>query len=176
MPDENRRFAEGQRRFVSGGRDSVLKQYEEEDSAEKIAKLIAGYVVQIAQENSVDAKQHLYELLLDDKLIEIVDSVLQQIKLSEVDPCSYLHRFALLTAQKSPDRGPVKFAIALLGMIGDINDRETISLLGRHEEFTLYVAVALEKMLDDPSDDWWGLAQRVDGWGKIHLVRRLVPT
>ena len=51
--------------------------------------------------------------------------------------------------------------------------------LGLHEEFTLYVAVALANTLPDAQEReaaWWSLARRVNGWGRIHLVERLAHT
>jgi hypothetical protein len=48
--------------------------------------------------------------------------------------------------------------------------------LGLHDEFTLYSVDALGKMLDEPEQEIWKLAKKVDGWGKIHAVERLADT
>ncbi|CAA9387978.1 MAG: hypothetical protein AVDCRST_MAG93-9576, partial [uncultured Chloroflexia bacterium] len=49
-------------------------------------------------------------------------------------------------------------------------------LLGLHDEFSLYAAVALSKMLPDPEPAIWRLARLVEGWGRVHLVERLSTT
>ena len=77
---------------------------------------------------------------------------------------------------EAPDRGPVKFGIVLLGLIGDDADLDIIKLLGKNEEFTLYASVAISNILEDPDMELWELAKYVDGWGKIHLVERIFET
>ena len=51
-----------------------------------------------------------------------------------------------------------------------------LRVLGRHEELTLYAAVALARQSDDPELELWRLAQGVDGWGRIQIVERLAGT
>jgi hypothetical protein len=49
--------------------------------------------------------------------------------------------------------------------------------LGRHEEFTLYAAVALSNIAGaDAEPMLFDLAQHVDGWGRIQVVERLAET
>lgn len=70
-------------------------------------------------------------------------------------------------------RGPVKLGIVLLGMSGGPSDVGTLMTLARHDEFTIYCVVAIQNLLDDPTDALWQIAQSVHGWGKIHTVERL---
>jgi len=79
-------------------------------------------------------------------------------------------------ATESADRGPVKFGIALLGALRLGAHQYVVSTLGKHDEFTLYAAVALKNMLDDPEPALWNLAKQVQGWGRVQAVRQLVPT
>jgi hypothetical protein len=80
-------------------------------------------------------------------------------------------------ASQSPDREPVKFGIALLGMFV-ATPSGLLQVLGRHDEFTLYSAVALANILPDGARDaaLWRLAKQVHGWGRIHVVERLAAT
>src|SRR5262249_25877447 len=48
--------------------------------------------------------------------------------------------------------------------------------LGRHDEFTLFCAVALANASEDYDDALWTLARNVNGWGRIHVVERLVQS
>ena len=87
-----------------------------------------------------------------------------------------MRAFARSLATTAPDRGPVKLAIALLGVIRNRGDVEIVADLGRHEEFTLYSAVALTNALPHPDDELFELAQSVFGWGRIQTVERLAET
>jgi len=68
--------------------------------------------------------------------------------------------------------------IGLLGLFDLSNDDKIIDkllVLALYEEFTLYVIVAVLKY-PNGNDIVFRIAQKVDGWGKIHAVERLEPT
>jgi hypothetical protein len=77
---------------------------------------------------------------------------------------------------KAPDREPVKFGIAILGLFQQPGDAELFQVLGRHDEFTLFCAVALANAPADGEEAVWRLARNVTGWGRIHAVERLAKT
>lgn len=68
---------------------------------------------------------------------------------------------------------PLKLGILLLGLYGDKSDLETLLILGRHEEFTLFTALAVARLVPDPLPLWWRMARGLHGWGKVHLVERI---
>src|SRR6516225_10111196 len=77
---------------------------------------------------------------------------------------------------ESPDREPVKFGIAILGLFRVPEDQELFQTLGRHDEFTLFCAVALANAAENSEESLWTLARNVCGWGRIHVVERLART
>jgi hypothetical protein len=77
---------------------------------------------------------------------------------------------------ESPDREPVKFGIAILGLFRGAENEDLIQTLGRHDEFTLFCAVALSNSCEQSEKSLWTLARNVDGWGRIHVVERLANT
>jgi hypothetical protein len=83
---------------------------------------------------------------------------------------------ALGLATRSSDRTPVKVGITLLGLCATIQDRDILLSLGRHEEFTHYVGVALTNAFEDAEHLLWELAKVVESWGRINLVRQLAST
>jgi hypothetical protein len=98
-------------------------------------------------------------------------------RLVELQPdSSALRAVARWLATTAPDRGAVKVGIALLGVTGVGDALDVVRTLGAHDEFTLYVAVALTNGLADPESELWALASAVDGWGRIHCVERLRDT
>lgn len=176
LPDEAVVVGEGGLRWAAGARDGALGHHFGGGANRDQAARIADHLQAIAQRDSARAKQQLYDLLRDDSLLDVIDPVMEAVVERQLPAEPHLHAFAALLARSAPDRGPVKFAIALLGLLGRPEDVELVSLLGRHDEFTLYAGVALSHMLDEPERELWRLAQLVDGWGRVQLVERLAGT
>ena len=81
-------------------------------------------------------------------------------------------------ASQGRDAELVKLGLVLLSTVDlqyDNESREIILTLGLCDEFTFYVLEAATSWYDANKVDF-ELAQRVDGWGKIHAVNRLSPT
>ncbi len=169
LPDEERRYANTKLRWVAGARDGTFGYHGNVNNYATTAHNVATHTIQVAESNGQQEKVMLYNLLVADDLLGYIDTAISEITQADISLYPYIHDFALSFAKNAPDRGPVKFAIALLGIIGDQIDKDIVSTLGLHEEFTLYTAVALSNMLADPEPDLWILAQKVQGWGKIHL-------
>ena len=70
---------------------------------------------------------------------------------------------------RSGHRDEVKYATAVMSTFGRVEDAELFRVIGRHEEFTLYAAVALGNVVEDPLDEWLGLLPHVSGWGRTEL-------
>jgi len=118
----------------------------------------------------------LYNLLKAEGAIALVDPTLDRIRKGVKDKsmdAGRLWRLAHWIARQAPDREPVKFAMAILGMFTGPDHRRTLITLGRHDEFTLYAAVAIGNTFEDPEVSLWELAKGVDGWGRVHSVERL---
>lgn len=119
--------------------------------------------------------KYFYDQICDQNQITDVDQLLDAVRASKEFQADSLHSFAQWLVRESPDRSSVKIGIALLGLLLPARDTETLMLLGLHDEFTLYVAVALKNTLpsEEGEDALWSLASSVDGWGRVHLVERL---
>jgi hypothetical protein len=176
LPDEDRRTSGMKFKWAPGALDGAFGHHWAPQQDANLIKQVSQYIRDITIKNSRDAKISIYKILLQDDLLGFIDESLEIIAASVVHPTTNLHEFAHFLAKTAPDRGPVKFAIALLGIIRDPSDIALVSFLGCHEEFTLYSAVALSNMLENPEKELWALAQKVDGWGRIHLVERLAST
>ncbi len=162
--------------WVSGGLDGSYGHHVGGGSDTRLAAKVFGLATEISKKDKLAKKVQLYNLLAEDHTVMFLDPALERIVNSRISPKPKLHEYARWLAKRAPDRGAVKFGIALLGIIRDRSDLETVRLLGKHDEFTLYSAVAISNMLDDPTQELWQLAQQVDGWGKIHLVERVAET
>jgi hypothetical protein len=153
--------------------DGILTHGLSGDSDKKKAEPIARLLIQIAKNNSSRAKRKLYKLITDNFIVAFIDPILEIIIKSNIPPKPHLHAYSHWLVKEASDRGPVKLGISLLGIIHHPPNLPIIKLIGKHNEFTLFSAVAITNQLEDPTKDLWDLAQSVDGWGKIHLVERL---
>ncbi|WP_436492729.1 hypothetical protein [Actinokineospora sp. HUAS TT18] len=118
------------------------------------------------------AYRRLYAALREVPAISTVDGLLPRLEL----PRAGVRELGLRLATTAGDREPVKYGIALLGAAGDATDLGTLRVLGRHDEFTLFAAVAVVHIGVDVEDELWALARQVDGWGRIQAVERLKGT
>lgn len=176
LPDEDRRNKDAKIKWASGAMDGVLGHHMAGRNTGKLAAKVAALVKSIAQKNGLPEKVELYNLLLKENTLGLVDAALEKIGELNVPISPYLHDYAKWLAFQSPDAGAVKFGIALLGRIRDRRDLPQILTLGKHEEFTLFSAVALTNVSENPERDLWNLAKCVFGWGRIHIVERLSET
>ncbi len=118
--------------------------------------------------------QTLYDKLLDGEVLSIADDFVDLLIADPPEPADTVHMLATWLATQSPDRQPVKLGIILLGLLqSDQPPIDILMTLGRHDEFTLFAAVALGRISDNPEQTLWALARQVNGWGRIHLVERL---
>jgi hypothetical protein len=116
----------------------------------------------------------LYELLRQGHALRIADSLLAALRESQASlPLDRLQALARWLATQAPDREPVKIGMAILGLFGGEEDRDLLLTLGRHEELTLFAAVALANLREAPEEALWELARGVTGWGRIQAVERL---
>jgi hypothetical protein len=117
----------------------------------------------------------LYERLLQERVLTILDPVLEIVRGSAL-PTEGLRRVGHRLATEGRHREPVKFGIALSGLLPGGPERDVLMTLARHEEFTLYCAVAVANTEVDPEPVLWQMAKAVTGWGRIHIVERLRST
>ena len=176
LPDEARRYKPGEARPAAGERDGASGHHAAGAAAERKATQAVALLTRIAHKRSTAPRRELYSLLQDDTVLEFLDATLRKLAGQSVLRTENVRAFARSLATTAPDRGPVKLAIALLGVIRNRGDVEIVADLGRHEEFTLYSAVALTNALPHPDDELFELAQSVFGWGRIQTVERLAET
>lgn len=170
LPDEK---DDDRIKFVAGGLDSLIAGGANTDRAKMMYRAL-----QVVLEDAAPTKlERFYEQLLQQGAIEFIDPLMDEIiQRKDLDP-QRLERLAGWIAQNSPDREPIKFALALLGIVRSSKYDSVIAILGRHEEFTLYAVVAFSNIGgNDVEAKIWDLAKHVHGWGRIHAVHRLAET
>ena len=173
LPDDEVRHQDTELRWAAGALDGAFGHHalcSENDV------MLANLTQSIALYGRIKDKIGFYNIIIKDNIVSSIDNVIEEIVKLQVKMTQNLYDWLEFLAFESPDRGAVKTGIALLGAVGAKRFKDQIKILGIHEEFTLYVTVALQNMSDDPEIELWELAKKVHGWGRIHLVERLAET
>lgn len=176
LPDDDRLNNNGEIRWAEGALDGVASHHFAPKDVKKTARKVASLVDQIARRNSEAAQSELYDFFKENIIIEYLDEALEAIAGMEPPVYPHLYGYARRLVLKSADREPLKFGISLLGLTGNEDDLELIKKVGKHDDFTLYAAVAVTNILEEADDVLWELAKSVNGWGRINAVERLAET
>ena len=179
LPDEGILHAGQQIRYAPGAWDGIFGHHVSGAGQELKVGQAFDMLGRALNDPTAANLQALYKLLCEESLLGLLDPLIEKIvetKDSGSIPPDRLFELANFFALQAPDRGPVKFAIAMLGLFKASGAGEAVMTLGRHEEFTLFSAVAIERQADDPELQLWELAKGVNGWGRIHCVERLDGT
>lgn len=128
------------------------------------------------QPPTTTALQRLHDVAVAaDRPLGIADNLGRSLRDRDL-PADRLRQVGVWLAEQGTRRSAVAVGVILLGLVGDLRDRELLLLLGALEDLTLYAAVALARSQPDPDQAVFELARRVDGWGRIHTVGRLSHT
>jgi len=176
LPDEASVRGDSAIGWAAGAMDGVAAFHVGKSDEKATARRVALLVDEFARTGARNALSALYGLLKDDAVVGFIDEVFRLIADTQTPIQPHLPGLAVKLATQSADRGPVKFGIALIGVLGLREHENVVLTLGKHDEFTLFASVALSNMLDDATPTLWRLARSVDGWGRIQTVERLVPT
>lgn len=173
LPDD--KTEEGELRWVAGGMDGAFGHHGGGGGTEETAEQLLVALSAAAESPTKGNMLKLYNLLKDASPLDYIDTLMEKLpQTSSLSPQKVRDLMQWL-AMESPDRNPVKCAIAVLAFFPSEENQALVSTLGLHEEFTLYSAVALHNMLPAESHEsaFLALAKRVTGWGRIQLIERL---
>ncbi len=158
--------------WAPGAMDGVFSHHMGGDPSVKVDGLVRR--IEHAASGDPRALEQLEVELRTVEALTIVDPLLDAV-VARI-PADRLAVIGRDLALRSGARAAVKLGIAFLGASGDRTSREILMTLGRHDEFSLFSAVALQRTQPDPETALWALARTVSGWGRIHLVERLRST
>ncbi|MBR5279597.1 MAG: hypothetical protein IKU26_01325 [Clostridia bacterium] len=135
-----------------------------------LARKVRRQIVKSSEEN----RTAMHKALIKASALAIVDPLISFLSGFNLDREAVAAEARHL-ATETEHRELVKVGIALLGTFGKMEDIETILLpLGRHEEFTFYVAPAVRALMgDDRNAVLLPLADAVDGWGRLAVLYEL---
>ncbi|MFI0965686.1 hypothetical protein ACH4S8_30470 [Streptomyces sp. NPDC021080] len=166
--------------FVGGGEDALVRRTPDGDGAAPPTGVeLADHLEHLlrAKESGLGGERlrGLHDRLTTCSPIDVADELGAEVRRRGL-PSEGLRRLGRQLAEHGTHRAPVKIGLVLLGLGGDVRDRELLLLLGTLDELTLYAAVALHRSQPDPDPAVHALARRVSGWGRIQAVRTLRDT
>ena len=162
--------------FAPGAMDGAFGHHGSTKSDDDIVLKLHSALDAACQSASNRNIRALYLLTLDSSALGVIDPLIERISKEQVLDADRLREIVLWFTTKAPDREPVKFSMALLGLLRGSDDSDVFLTLGRHDEFTLYSAVALSNNELYSDDSLWKLAKAAEGWGRISTVERLAKT
>lgn len=175
LPDDEE-FWEGKGiRWVAGGLDGAFGHHavggHEEATVRDLVQLLAKQSRHPGNKN----RRATYIRLMQEDIIHLIDPLLEALQNAPGVNVQNLYSEAYWMAEHGVHRSVVKVGIALLGQFQSEHHKQLILTLGKHDEFTLYAAVAIQNSFENGNEVLFELAQKTNGWGKIHLVERLEP-
>lgn len=172
LPDEP--APPGGLRWAAGALDGVATHHmgvDEAGAAEAAGRLVA--LIGAAVRGEDPERAALYDALLEIRALAVADALVSALASQETlqrDDVAPLARWLL---DRAAHREPLKVGIILAGAAGAAAELSDLVALARHDEFTLFAAIAAANLVEDPVGVWWEMARAVEGWGKVHLVERL---
>lgn len=177
LPDEKAPAGPSDIGVVPGFGDGMGTHHAAFKDLDGNASQVARRLVRIARLGRATDMDEFEAFVSGKDTLTYVDAVQDELAKANAPKSPQLRRLALRLVREGYDRGAVKMGIALLGWVGLPEDAEPLRVLGLHDEFSLFAAVALKSMLgpEDAENELWTLAKGVDGWGRIQVVEHLVP-
>jgi len=142
LPDEFLRNTADDRALDANGIDEDAGYDVDLDDRKKVATRIADLLDAVARSGALSPKIALYRLLVDDRALACLGLGIEKLAEKSAPFEPYLHAFARFLVKESPDRGPLKLGIALIGLIQDFLDLSMLAQIGKHEEFHAYAKAA----------------------------------
>jgi hypothetical protein len=176
LPDDERVFKGSRIRWVAGAMDGVTTYHMAKSESDEKVRNIVELVLAYTRQPTAIHQAAVYNHIVEQHIVSMIDPVIEALLNDYSIDYDRLYELANSFATESPDREPVKFGIAILGLFRRHTDQELFQTLGRHDEFTLFCAVALANADEHSEEMLWTLARNVYGWGRIHVVERLAST
>ena len=176
LPDEERHRAAGGLPWAPGAKDGVLSHHDGGEPDPGEAKDVMGAIQDVVMDSGKGWVWRLYGEVCTRPVLHYVDPLVRALASDDEMSEERLYRVGRWLATRSADREAVKAGVAILGLFQSRDGHVILGRLGRHDEFSLYAGVALSNTSDDGDEAVWDLARAVHGWGRIHLVERLIDT
>jgi hypothetical protein len=175
LPDEDAIMSESEiaLRWAPGALEGAFVRHAAAEDDEAVVTDVHRALLQLADHPDRGSRERAAAAMRRAEPRSHVDAVLERLRDSPPEDFGRLYVEMQAIATGADRREEVKFALAVLGAYGRDEDVELLRTFARHEEFTLYAAVALANIVSDPAEELLELARHVHGWGRVELVELL---
>lgn len=143
LPDEEPIGQGSKIRWAAGAMDGVTTHHmgrgQNEETVRRTVELVLAYSRQPTAMNKAAAYQHV----IAEHVASIIDPVIEALVNESGISHERLYELARSFVTEAPDREPVKFGLAILGLFRQPADQELFQTLGRHDELTLFCAAPM---------------------------------
>ncbi|MGO0059151.1 limonene hydroxylase [Brevibacillus fluminis] len=175
LPDDEE-FWEGKGiRWVAGGLDGTFSHHVAGGNGEANVRELVQLIAKQSRKPGNKARRETYVKLMQVDILSVIDPLLEALLKEPGVHLENLYNEAYWMAENGADRNVVKLGMAILGQFQTEHHKQLVMTLGKHDEFTLYAAVAIQNSLNDANSLLFELARFAKRWGKIHLVERIEP-
>lgn len=176
LPDDEEFWDGSEIRWVAGGLDGAFGHHAGPDNMTDEVRELVQLLARHTRKPRNATRKVIYAKLVKMDIGGMIDAVLDEVRKHPGMQPNALFQEARWFAENAAHRNAVKFGIALLGLFQNEQVKDLLLTLGKHDEFTLYAAVAIRNGMEDTDEVLFELAKHVHGWGKIQIVERLEPT
>jgi hypothetical protein len=173
LPDDEV-FADGEIPFAPGALEGILGGPDDSEFGRAAVEQIYDALVALAAQPSAATRRRLRDRFRAGYVRARIDPLRDRLVESPPEYAERLYPELHEIFLRSGHRDEVKFAMALMSGFRRPGDADLFRVIGRHAEFTLYAAVALATVTDDPLAEWLALLEHVDGWGRTELARLIL--
>lgn len=164
--------------FIPGAKDGISVFHFSSIKQKTAAATIADHLITDWQAGNFNSLNSILELLNTYGTLTVIDTILEKIeeRKEEIEVANVVD-YACHLAFKASDEELVKLGIGLISLLDFSSEPQTLAKLIKlalYDEFTFFVVEALADY-DNEQAMLFEIAQKVDGWGKIHTVKKLEP-
>jgi hypothetical protein len=141
----------------------------------RVQKLVGALKLLLGEATDANLKS-LYDAVVEESILPLADAFQSELSKNVSSHKAKVAQIGRYFATGADRREATKFGILLLEVSGDRTDSSLLETLALNDEFTLFAALALAHVTDDPAQALWSIARRVHGWGRIQVVERLNGT
>ena len=160
---------DGDLRFAPGALDGLYLRYAASDDDEAAVARLNAALVALANRPHPRTRDRVRELFREGDVRLRVDALTSRLAAFPPQSQAALYDEVRAIFLSSGHRDEVKYAMALMSTFRRPDDADLFRLIARHEEFTLYAAVALSNLVEEPVREWLELLPHVVGWGRTEL-------
>ncbi|HEY3614292.1 MAG TPA: hypothetical protein VGK92_11330, partial [Gaiellales bacterium] len=161
--------AEGAIAFAPGALEGVFAGPGDPAEVEAAVDRLYAALEALAAKPSAGTRRKLRERFREGGVRAKIDALRERLAESPPEHSVRLYPELRELFLRSGRRDEVKFAMALVSGFRRSEDADLFRIIGRHDEFTLYAAVALATVTDDALGEWLALLPHVSGWGRTEL-------